>query len=255
VPYRFCWLLATVVACVLHLMLRATLLSMRGRPFPAQQRAQLLHLWSRHAVTATGTRASVRGPRPVSGVIVSNHLSYLDILLMASAAPVVFVSKKEVGAYPLIGQVAALAGTIFLDRNKSVVNQDVATEMDDTLREGCCVAFFPEGTTTGGTDLLRFRAALFAAPIRLQVPVHTAAIHYKVIGGGDASELVCFWKDHVMVPHLLRLLRQPGVEATLQFGPSFVPQGGKEPASAREAANRAHSLVRPMLVKLGAFDQ
>jgi 1-acyl-sn-glycerol-3-phosphate acyltransferase len=188
-------------------------------------------------------------------VVVANHLSYLDILLMSAAAPVVFVSKKEVGSYPLIGQTALLAGTILLDRDRSFAKQDVAGEMDETLKSGACVAFFPEGTTTDGRQLLRFRAALFAAPIRLAMPVHTAAFRYTVRGGGDAGELVSFWKDHVLIPHLLRLLMLPGVDATLEFGESFVPEQGKQPAASRAAAHRAQMMVHAMLVRMGSFPE
>jgi 1-acyl-sn-glycerol-3-phosphate acyltransferase len=249
---RFVWLVVVVHGCVFHLILRAMWRCLIRRPFPAQQRAQVLHQWSRHALRATGTTSKISGRRPVGGVLVSNHLSYLDILLLAAAAPVVFVSKKEVRAYPLIGRVAALAGTIFIDRKKSMATQAVASEMDEALRGGCCVAFFPEGTTTGGGELLRFHAGLFADPIRLGVPVHTAAIRY-VVQGGDSSELVCFWKDHVMLPHLLRLLMLPGVEATLQYGPSFIPEPGPHPAASRAAANRAQGIVREMLVRMGSL--
>jgi 1-acyl-sn-glycerol-3-phosphate acyltransferase len=232
---------------------RALTWRIRRKPFPVAQRAWILHYWSQYALRATGTTARVTGPWPRGGVVVANHLSYLDILLMATAAPVVFVSKKEVGAYPLIGQTAVLAGTILLDRDKSMAAQDVASEMDDTLKDGVCVAFFPEGTTTNGEELLRFRAALFSAPIRLRLPVHTAAFRYTVRGGGDAGELVCFWKDMVLVPHLCRLLMLPGVDATLHFGPSFVPEAGAQPAASREAANHAHGLVRELLVEMGAL--
>jgi 1-acyl-sn-glycerol-3-phosphate acyltransferase len=252
-PFRFVWLLATVVTCVAHLALRAVVCGITRKQFHVRERAYILHRWSRYALLATGTHAHISGPVPQDGVVVANHLSYLDILLMATAAPVVFVSKKEVGAYPLIGQTAALAGTIFIDRGKSVSTQDVATEMDDTLKAGTCVAFFPEGTTTDGHELLRFRAALFAAPIRLQKPVHTAAFRYTVRGGGDAGNLVCFWGDAVMVPHLFRLLMLPGVDATLQFGPSFVPAAGEQPAASRAAANYAHDQVEQMLIGMGAL--
>jgi 1-acyl-sn-glycerol-3-phosphate acyltransferase len=238
--HRFPRMLFYSVTCVVHLAVVA--LWRRGR-FTVPERAAIFHHWAYYALRASGTTTSVTGPMPVGGVVVSNHLSYLDILLMEAAAPVVFVSKKEVRHYPVIGQAAALAGAIFLDRGKTVAAQDVASDMDETLASGACVAFFPEGKTTDGGEVLRFRAALFVPPVRLGLPVHTAAIRYAVKGGGDAGELVCFWGDMAMVPHLLQLLMLPGVEATLIFGESFVPERGPEPATSRAAANRAHDLV------------
>ncbi len=252
---RFPRLLFWVVVCVVHLSAKALWLRLRRKPFLTQERAWVLHHWSGRALRATGTVATVTGKRPLSGVVVANHTTYLDILLMAAATPVVYVSKVEVAAFPLVGQTAALAGTIFIDRKQSVAKQDVACEMDETLVAGTCVAFFPEGTTSSGRQLLRFRAALFGPPIRLGMTVHTAAFRYTVRGGGDASELVSFWKDHRMVPHLLRLLMLPGVEARLEFGPSFLPERGAEPGASRAAANRAQELVRGLLVGLGVFPE
>lgn len=212
-----------------------------------RQRAELLHVWGRRTLHALGVEERICGQRPRVGVIVANHVSYLDILLVLAAAPCVLVSKKEVRKYPLVGLAAKIGGTIFLDRKRSAAIHQAGTEMDETLKAGCPVAFFPEGTTTGGGELLRFRPALFAAPARLGLPVNTAALRYEIRGGGDAGELVCFWKDHVLLPHLLRLLMLPGVNATLQFGDSFVPARSPGNEAARDAASRAQHSIRQML--------
>lgn len=247
-----------IVCCFFNLIL----LSFR-RPTD-QQKAACVHRWAIRAVHAAGVRSHVSGPRPASGVIICNHTSYIDILFMSSAVPTLFVSKKEVRSYPLIGQAAALGGTIFIDRSKSFSRQGVASEMDEALRTGTCVTFFPEGTTTDGSTLLRFRAALFSAPVRLHLPIHPAAIRYTIPGQpaqGEPSQLVCYWGDMTLVPHLLRLLTLPRVDAHLAFAPE--PLLAAEPDVAtdtsgdvrqevRDVANEAREIVQRLREQLGA---
>jgi 1-acyl-sn-glycerol-3-phosphate acyltransferase len=249
--FRVCHRAPRVLFFVTGCAVNLAFLALRHPTFA--QRAACLQKWAARALPAAGIHPQVRGPRPKNGVIVCNHLSYIDILLIVAATPTLFVSKKEVRTYPIVGQAAVLSGTIFIDRNKSVSRQDVATEMDETLRAGTCLTFFPEGTTTDGSTLLRFRAALFAAPVRLQQPINPAAIRYVLPEGGDPGQLVCYWGDMRLLPHSLRLLTLPRVDAHLQFAEHpFIPTETVNSVDARNVANEARNRVQQLREELGA---
>jgi 1-acyl-sn-glycerol-3-phosphate acyltransferase len=245
-----------VVSCLINLCF----LALRRPTY--QQRAACLSKWVRRALRSAGIHLQVAGPVPPSGVVVCNHTSYIDILVVSSAVPTLFVSKKEVRAYPIIGQAAELCGTIFIDRDKSVSGQNIASEMDEALLAGTCITFFPEGTTTDGSTMLRFRAALFSAPARLHLPIHPAAIRYTLPDPqhGDAAQLVCYWGDMELIRHALRLLTLPRVDANLLFGAtSLVLSGSASPASenaardeVRNAAHEARLLVQQLREQLGS---
>jgi lyso-ornithine lipid O-acyltransferase len=246
-----------VVSCLINLCF----LALRQPTY--QQKAACLSKWVYRALRAAGIHLHVTGPIPASGVIVCNHTSYIDILVMSSAVPTLFVSKKEVRAYPIIGLAAELCGTIFIDRDKSVAGQNIASEMDEALLAGTCITFFPEGTTTDGSTMLRFRAALFSAPVRLHLPIHPAAIRYTIpgqeLGGGEPGQLVCYWGDMQLLPHAVRLLTLPRVDAHLLFGETaLIPalSGSVTQDSARDevrnAAHQARELVQQIRLQLGS---
>lgn len=217
------------------------------------RRTASLHRWCAGLLARLNVRVNVIGAPPASGIIVSNHLSYLDIFLASAAVPCVFVSKKEVRSYPLIGQAAALTGTIFIDRDRSARLQSIGAELEDTLRAGIPVCFFPEGTTSDGAGVLRFHAALFAPAVRLHVPITPTGITYSLPDGGDPSQLVAYWGEMKMLPHIFGLLTLPRIDATICFAPeSFFAEGGEPLAAARVAANRAHGIVEGLRTPLTA---
>ena len=114
---------------------------------------------------------------PSRGLLVSNHLSYLDILIYSAAAPCVFVSKAEVAKWPYFGFAARQAGTIFIDRTKRVSAQNVVQEIDRRFGEDVPVLFFPEGTSSDGVRVMHFHSALFQPAVRNSAPV-TAVTAY-----------------------------------------------------------------------------
>jgi 1-acyl-sn-glycerol-3-phosphate acyltransferase len=251
--YRLLYRLPLVLVYIIIALSLLTLLHLRRAP--VYDRAACLHRWCARILRWLGLRLRTIGTPPADGVIVANHQSYLDIFIASAATPCVFVSKKEVRAYPVIGITAALAGTIFIDRHRSASLQAIGVEMEDALRDHVPVCFFPEGTTTDGRSLLRFHAALFAPAVRLGSTVTPAAITYALPQGGDPAQLVAYWGPMTMLPHALRLLTLPRVEATLHFSPDrFIPAAPAPNAptdhhhqAARNAANRAHDIVLAML--------
>lgn len=160
-------------------------------------------------------QAESRGARPGEGLICSNHLSYLDILVYASLLPCVFVSKREVRSWPLFGWLARCGGTIFLDRQSRTAADEAARQMMQAMQAGVPVLLFPEGTSTDGSTVLRFHPSLMEPAVQLGVPMRAAAIAYP----GGAEREVCWYGEAAFVPHLLRVLGTSGIAGAVEFYP------------------------------------
>ena len=164
-----------------------------------------------------GIRSNVRGTPPTRGLIVANHLSYLDIAILSAATPCSFVSKAEIGRWPFFGEAARSAGTIFLDRSSRSSATSVSMEIARRLSMQVPVLFFPEGTTTDGGNLLRFRSRLFEPAAVAQVPVTAASIRYVIEDGTPEREL-CWYGNASFLPHLWKALGTAGFCAEVNFG-------------------------------------
>src|SRR5438477_1916820 len=110
-------------------------------------RAAWLHRWSRFACRVLGIRVTTRGSMPQSGLLVCNHLSYLDVIVLSSIGPCVFVAKRDVAAWPLFGWLAHAAGTIFVDRERRLASADVVDLVREAIAGSSLVVLFPEGTS------------------------------------------------------------------------------------------------------------
>jgi 1-acyl-sn-glycerol-3-phosphate acyltransferase len=154
----------------------------------------------------------VAGPPPAPPfVLVANHLSYLDVLVLASRVPgCVFVAKADVRDWPLLGPVCRGFGTIFIDRQDRRDIPRALRRIERALTEGDGVVLFPEGTSTQGATVGSFHSPLLALPARSASPVHAAAIGYQ-------SPEVCWWGDKELLPHLLHLCEMPCIEARVCF--------------------------------------
>jgi 1-acyl-sn-glycerol-3-phosphate acyltransferase len=190
----------------------------------AERRARrgLMKFWASGALRILNVRLTVEGQPPKDQFfIVSNHQSYLDIVLFAQQLGCVFVAMHEMADWPLVGFVTRAMNTIFINRahwrEVQVVNESVGAALD----QGQSVLLFPESTTSFGHDLLPFRAALLEAPIAANIPVQLAALQYhRTNACPDPEHDVC-WVDEVpFAVHAMDLLRVPRVDATLVFGAS-----------------------------------
>jgi 1-acyl-sn-glycerol-3-phosphate acyltransferase len=179
-------------------------------------RAEWLHRHCRSAMGKLGIEVRVEGPVPERGLVVCNHLSYLDILILSAAFPCIFVSKLEVRSWPLFGWLARLGGTIFVDRRQRSETPRVRHCMEEALREGIPVVLFPEGTSTDGSRVLPFRSALFEPAVRLGQQVTPAHIGYEVAGGTAARD-VCYWGGMTLMPHLFRLLSKGKITGRIRI--------------------------------------
>ena len=157
------------------------------------------------------------GALPESGLLVANHLSYLDIILLAAQRPCVFVSKLEVRTWPIFGACAKLGGTLFVDRKHRGDVAAVAGQMRAALDEGVLVVLFPEGTSSGGASVLPFKSSLLEPALYLACPVTAVAITYALDEGSVANE-ICYWRDMTLLPHLLNVWSKQLIYSYLRCG-------------------------------------
>jgi 1-acyl-sn-glycerol-3-phosphate acyltransferase len=200
---------------------------------------------SRRFLSLLDCHVTVSGSIPAEGLVASNHLGYVDILVIGSLCPAIFVAKSDVNAWPVFGWLCRNAGTIFVSRdNPAEVPAQLAT-MERPLRERIPVVLFPEGTSSEGSTVLPFRSSLLEATVRSGRPVTPAAISYSLHGNGNPGQEIAYWGDHTLFPHLLNLLSKPGFEARIAFGHSRPPESDR-----KREATRLHGEVSGLLEQM-----
>ena len=210
---RLCWFAWEVLVILGDYFFSA---ARAGRENKRAARAAWMSRSSRRLLRIFGYSANISGPVPRSGLLVSNHLSYLDIPAICATAPAVFVSKADVRGWPLFGWLAALGGTVFIERERRTHVGEVNREITTALAAGTLVVVFPEGTSSDGQTVLPFRASLLEPALRGGHELTAAWIHYE-LADGDAGREACYWGDHTFFPHLVNLLGKRHVRATLRF--------------------------------------
>jgi len=194
-------------------------------------RSRIFHAWGRTMARLLGMRVEVLGRPPEPPfLLVANHLGYVDVVLLASRlGRCVFVSKAEVRGWPAVGPLCASVDTLFIQRESKRDIPRVVESIEAVLAGGRGVVLFPEGTSSGGDAVLRFRPGLLEAAARAEIPVHSAAIAYRTLPGAQpASELVCWWRDMPFVPHVWQLLGLRAFEARLCFAEETVCESDRK---------------------------
>jgi 1-acyl-sn-glycerol-3-phosphate acyltransferase len=177
---------------------------------------------ARTMLAVLGIRVARRGPSLKPGsLVVANHVSWLDILVLAATAPVRLVAKGEVGTWPGIGVLAGLSGAIFIDRSRPKALPSTVGEVTAALRAGRSVAAFPEGTTFCGLEQGRFRPALFQAAIDAGAPVVPVSITYD-------STAAAFIGDDTLWDSIRRVAALRSLSVTLVTAPALRPVPGAD---------------------------
>jgi len=241
--FRLVWLLLEFLMVALGALARTAFVPRDSR---ALARARWLQWASRRILRVLGLQPEAYGPLPKSGLLVSNHLSYLDVLVLATITPCLFVAKQDVKSWPLFGWLARMGGTIFVSRESRMKARDSAAEIKTALDSGGLVVLFPEGTSSGGETVLPFKSALLEPAAGASHPVSAARIAYY-LPGGNISEEVCYWKDMTLLPHLLHLLGKRGLRAGVCFAPFNEKIGDR-----KELARSLHREVTSLQVPLPA---
>jgi 1-acyl-sn-glycerol-3-phosphate acyltransferase len=207
--------LALAIALALC-VLRYWLMRLHG-PFSLEKRAVWLQSAARGVLRSLGIQVSVEGPLPSRGLAVSNHLSYLDIVIFAAVMPCFFIAKREVRRWPFFGNAARAGGTIFLDRASLASANAAAEAIAGRLALPIPVLLFPEGTSSDGSSVLRFHSMLFLPAVQQAAPVTAAAIRY-VPQDGMAERELCWYGDAAFAGHLWKVLGAAACSVQLNFG-------------------------------------
>ena len=238
-PFRFAfqslWLATELLLSFLDF---AWTILLRGdRPLNVA-RALALQRASRRCLRSIGGRIIVEGPPPQRGLLVSNHLSYVDILVLSSIAPAIFVAKSEVQRWPVFGWFARQSGCLFIERHRRSDVARINHLIASRLRENLLLVLFPEGTSSDGSDVLPFKSSLLEPIVGLDQPLSVAHLSYT-LAGGDAGQDICYWGDMTFATHLLKLLSCCGPVATVRFTPIT-----RRPDCRKELARHLHDAVR-----------
>jgi 1-acyl-sn-glycerol-3-phosphate acyltransferase len=210
------------------------------------RRKQAIRRWSARLLAVLNVRTTVRGLPPTSldraAVLVSNHVSWLDIQLIHSVWQVRFVAKSEVRRWPLIGWLSAHTGTLFIERGKSrhaaLINQSIHA----AFQQGDAIGVFPEGTTTDGTELGRFHASLLQPAVDESAMVFPVALRYLDEAGNTNLE-ASYVGETTLIESMKMIFGQRKIHAELIFLPP-IDAAGK---TRRELAVQTQSAIAAAL--------
>lgn len=246
---RTCRRLARGAAVTAHLTVAMALVGLWLPPLrcilsrrrASLHRHRLTRWWMRSLLGILAVRLEIAGAAaPAPALVVSNHVSWLDIPCLLAALDARFVAKTEVAHWPLIGRLAAGVGTLFLVRGSGAAH--VADTMTFALLAGERMAIFPEGTSTDGRSVRPFHARLYQAAIRATTPVQAVAIRYP-LAPGEINPLVPFVGNDAFLGHLWRLLGEREIVAQLHYCPPLT--GGN--VTRRVLAETTHHQIAAVL--------
>lgn len=189
---------------------------------PQPARSRWLQWCARRTLRVFSVQIDFTGNPPQTGLLVCNHLSYLDILVLVSLAPAVFVSKSEVKHWPVFGWFARLAGTLFVDRTRRSDVTRMNALIENSLTAGNVVVLFPEGTSWDGSEVLPFKSSLLEPVVGTRHPISVGFLKYSLADGNAAND-VCYWGDATFFPHLVKLMTKLKVQAQVRFASVSAP--------------------------------
>jgi 1-acyl-sn-glycerol-3-phosphate acyltransferase len=230
------------VTCGMYLLLIAGL----AFTFPSRHarviwRGIILRGWAKATAAFLKIRIAAYGAPPRAPFfLVSNHLSYVDIVVLASQFRCSFIAKKDISRWPVIGLLCQSIETIFINREDRRDIPRVNRQVERVLAEGRGVVLFAEGTSSEGATVLPFKPGLLESAARAGFAVSYAALSYRVPGDETPAYLsVCWWGDMTFIKHLFGLLRLREINATLIFGLDMIRDVDR-----KALASKLHAAVK-----------
>lgn len=232
----------------LVVLLPSWLLTLGHQPTRRRVQHWVFRTWSAVMLWVLDIEVEVRGTPPRHGAfLVANHLSYVDIPVIARFLPPRFVAKAEIRGWPLIGWCCRAVETIFIDRSSRKDTVRVGAEMRRGIERGDNIVLFPEGTSGPGHGLLSFKPSLLAPAASAELPVHFATLRYETRDPDPPAFLsVSWWGEMPFGPHAYGLIGLRGVRAILHFGNEPVCHSDRKEL-AQELRERIGDLFDPMI--------
>jgi lyso-ornithine lipid O-acyltransferase len=224
--------IVSIVSAIVALTLVLLPFQLIGIAFDLRLQRTIPHLYHRILCALIGIRISEVGRRsPASpALILSNHVSWLDICVITALAPVVFVAKSEVAGWPVFGWLAKLQRTIFINRQARHQTGAATRQIARRLLGGDAVVLFAEGTSSDGIRVLPFRSSLVGAvhhalgdsTRHTHITVQPMSLAYVGFGGVPMGrglrDRVAWYGDADLIPHLLHVLASGAVDVTVSWG-------------------------------------
>ncbi|MDD2659878.1 MAG: lysophospholipid acyltransferase family protein [Methylococcales bacterium] len=207
-------IIAGIVFPALNLMCRAN--------SAKSKRGALKTHWLQKFSAIVNLSITREGELPEQGAfLVSNHISWLDIIVIGQYLPAYFVAKSDILSWPVIGYLSRQGGTIFIRRGDKKQIKATTEKMVWVLKQNSNIIAFPEGTTTKGDEVLGFHASLFQPALLTRSAIQPVALQYQ----GLAKEHAPFIGDDDFIPHLIKMLSLDKIEVRLSFLPVIKSSG------------------------------
>jgi 1-acyl-sn-glycerol-3-phosphate acyltransferase len=208
--------------------------------FPGLHKAQRLleiQRWARQLLAILEIEVQSNKPPQAgfAGLVVSNHLSWLDILVLQSLMPGTFVAKTEVRRWPVVGYLAQACATIFVDRSSARSARSMVENTAAAIAQGYAVIVFPEGTSSDGSSLRPFHANIFESAIQAQSPVQLLTLRYHDTASGEAAAAAHFIDDMTLISSLSSVMATSSIQAQVHLGDCISAQGHTRKSLARQA--------------------
>lgn len=247
--YAYCKILSVItVTLVIYsaFIIGYGLLRLFNKPVD-KWRNKTLTTWGRWAAKTLSINVHVKGIIPDPPFfLVSNHLSYIDIIVLFSQLKTTFVAKSEVANWPVLGFISQTIGVVFIDRSRRTDVARVNGEISSSVTDHRGLTLFPEGTTSPGSEVLPFRASLLDYPASSELGANYCALWYSTENGSDrAYKVVNWWEDISLGTHITRLAKEKNIHATIAFGDSVIRENNRKFLS-KKLQKKVSQLFKPM---------
>jgi 1-acyl-sn-glycerol-3-phosphate acyltransferase len=221
----------------------AWIVALRFPAWQKPQRLQAIQRWACQllAILEIEVHSNQLPQTGFVGLVVSNHLSWLDILVLQSLMPGSFVAKKEVRQWPVVGYLAQACATIFVDRSSPRSARSMVEDTAAAIAQGYAVVVFPEGTSSNGQALGDFHANIFESAIRAQAPVQVLSLQYVDRATGQAAAAAHFIDDMTLMDSLKDVTSTSTIQARVHIGDCLSTEGHTRKSLALQAHQRMRS--------------
>lgn len=179
-------------------------------------------------------------------MLVSNHVSWLDVYAINAWHSPRFVAKSEIRSWPVIGWLCAQTGVLFVERARKRDAHRIMHAIADALRGGESICVFPEGTTSNGMQLLPFHANLFQAPVTAAAPIRPVALRYRIAATGELTTIPAYIGDMSLLDSVNAILNGPPLVAEVFVGAAVSPEMDR-----RALAEHSRQAVATLMERAG----